>query len=94
MLNIEHFEGKDIIMESAEMLRKIDELGRVILPAEIRKRLDVKENDSVDFSWDGHQVILKKHGPICSFCGSTDNLLLFAGKYICKACLDKLSQLK
>ena len=80
--------------KAAGMVRRVDELGRVVLPAEIRKELGVRENDSVEFFWCGGRLVLKKHEPACAFCGGADGLAAFAGKNICRACRENIAALK
>lgn len=71
-------------------IRKIDELGRIVLPIEIRKTLDIKEKDSINISLMDNGVFLQKKEPTCIFCGSTMNLSVFINKSICKKCLKKI----
>lgn len=76
------------------IVRKIDELGRIVLPAELRQELDLKERDGVEISLREGSLVLKRHEPSCIFCGGTDDIKAFGGKNICKACRDKISKLK
>lgn len=71
-------------------IRKIDELGRIVLPIEIRKVLDIQEKDSIKISLLDNGVFLQKKDPSCVFCNSTINLNTFLDKNICKKCLNKL----
>ena len=80
--------------EATGIVRKVDALGRIVLPAEIRKELDVHENDSVEiFRKDGF-LAFKKHEPSCVFCGGTDDMASFAGKNICAVCREKIAKLQ
>ncbi len=81
-------------MKSTGIVRKIDELGRVVLPMEMRKILDIKEKDSIEISTDGERIILTKYQPACIFCGGGEEVVYFEGKRICSACLEKLKQIK
>ena len=81
-------------MKATGLVRRIDELGRIILPAEIRKQLDIKGRDSIEFFWYDNHLVLGKHEPVCTFCGGTDGIITFAGKNICKECRAKISKLK
>ena len=81
-------------MKTMGIARKVDALGRVVLPAEIRERLDVREKDSIEFFWYDNHLVLEKHEPACTFCGGTNGIMTFAGKNVCKACRAKISELK
>lgn len=80
-------------MKSTGIVRKIDELGRIVLPVEIRKVLDIKNKDSVEIFTDGDRIVLSKYQPSCSFCGDVNDIVYFEGKRICSACLEKIKQL-
>ncbi|MBR6557962.1 MAG: AbrB/MazE/SpoVT family DNA-binding domain-containing protein [Clostridia bacterium] len=77
-------------MKSTGMIRKIDELGRIVLPIEIRKNMDIKEKDEIEIFIENDRIILQKHDPACVFCNSAEELFIYMDKPICKACLDKL----
>jgi len=67
--------------------RKVDELGRIVLPAEVRTNLDIAAGEELDILQDEHnQVILKKKRPRCVLCHGTENLININGKYICDKC--------
>ena len=80
-------------MKSTGVVRKIDELGRIVLPIEIRNNMDIKSRDAVEIFVDGDKIVLKKYEPACLFCGNADNVENFNGKLICRECLDKLKTL-
>ena len=73
-----------------QMIRKIDELGRIVLPISMRANLDIKPNDSIEIFADGEKIILQKYQPSCIFCDNEDNVVLFSGKRICQDCLQKI----
>lgn len=80
-------------MKDLGIIRKIDELGRVVLPIEVRRMLSLAEKDSVGFYLDenAQTLILKKSDPSCICCHSTENLkILSHGKYICENCLNQV----
>lgn len=77
-------------MKSTGMVRKIDELGRIVLPIEIRNTMDIKSRDAVEIFVDEDKIILKKYEPSCIFCGNADNVEFYRGKLICKDCLENL----
>ena len=77
-------------MKSTGMIRKIDELGRIVIPKEIRKKLGINIKDPMEIYADGHSVTLRKIEDKCVFCGATKNLSSFKEKLICKNCLESL----
>lgn len=74
-------------------MRKVDELGRVVLPIELRRTLDIAEKDALEIYVDGDTVILKKYAPSCVFCGDTKGVTKYKDKNICAACMKALKQL-
>lgn len=77
-------------MKSTGIVRKVDELGRVVIPIELRRTLNIAEKDSLEIYVDGEQIILKKYSPACLFCGQAKDVTVFKSKNICPACLDEL----
>lgn len=77
-------------MNHSCFIRKIDELGRIVLPIEIRKTLNIKEKDSINISLMDNGVFLQKREPSCIFCGTTVNLFVVSDKFICKKCLNNI----
>ena len=77
-------------MKSTGIVRRVDELGRIVLPIELRRTLDISERDALEIYVDGSSVILKKYLPACIFCGSAGNVTTFKGKNICPHCLKEL----
>ena len=77
-------------MKSTGIVRKVDELGRVVLPIEMRRTLDISEKDALEIYVDGENIILRKYQESCVFCDSTKDLVNFNGRNICKACIEKL----
>ena len=78
-------------MKSTGIVRKVDELGRVVLPIELRRTLDIEVKDSLEIYVDGPQIILKKYEPNCVFCGNTKSLISYKDKLVCSKCAEKLS---
>lgn len=78
-------------MKSTGIVRKVDELGRIVLPIELRRTLDINEKDSLEIYVEGGQIVLKKYEPACIFCSSASNILVFKGKNICAECASKIS---
>lgn len=77
-------------MKSTGMIRRVDELGRVVIPKEIRNKLDIQEKDPIEIYVDGDCIILKKFESNCVFCGNTKDLIEYKEKLICKKCLNDL----
>ena len=81
------------MIKSTGILRKVDELGRIVLPKELRNTLDIKEKDSLEIYVDGDQIILKKYAPACIFCSNAGDIVTFKGKNVCKECLERMKDL-
>ncbi len=79
-------------MKSTGIVRRVDELGRIVLPIELRRTLDISVKDSLEIYVDGTSIMLKKYEPACIFCGSTQDISVFKGKTVCTECLKDLSQ--
>jgi len=73
-------------MKSTGIVRKVDELGRVVIPIELRRTLDIEDRDALEIYVDGDHIILKKYEPTCIFCGSVEEVHVFKGKNVCKEC--------
>ena len=81
-------------MKSTGIVRKVDELGRIVLPIEMRRTLDIAEKDALEIYVDGDDIILRKYQPACIFCDNMKNVVSFQGKNICPDCLEKLKALR
>ena len=79
-------------MKSTGIVRKVDELGRIVLPSELRKSLGIEVKDSLEIYTSGDSVILKNYLPACVFCGEANDIITFKGKNICKNCLRQVSK--
>ena len=80
-------------MKSTGITRKVDDLGRFVLPIEIRRSLDIKENDALEIFTDEDHIVLKKYLPACTFCKEAENVVLFEEKRICRRCIERLKAL-
>ena len=81
------------MLKSTGIVRKVDELGRIVLPVELRRTLDINERDALEIYVDGTSIVLKKYRPTCVFCDSTRDLRVFKGKNVCPKCLKELKNL-
>ena len=81
-------------MKSTGIVRRMDELGRVVIPIEIRNQFNIAEKDPMEIYVDGSTIVLKKFEPNCIFCGNTKNLLEYKDKLICEKCSKKIGDLK
>ena len=77
-------------MKSTGIVRKVDNLGRIVLPVELRRTLDISIKSDLEIFVDGDQVILKKYIPNCVFCGNREELTEYTGKMVCAHCIKKL----
>ena len=80
-------------MKSTGIIRRIDELGRVVLPMELRNKLKIKEKDPMEIFVDGSSIILKKVENNCTFCGSTKDLINYKDKLVCEKCLVSMQKI-
>lgn len=78
------------MMKSTGIVRKVDELGRVVIPIELRRTLQIDEKDALEIYVDGEKIILKKYEPACIFCGNAEGIKDFKGKNICQTCLESM----
>ena len=80
-------------MKSTGIVRKVDELGRIVLPIELRRTLDIDIKDSLEIYVDDSRIILKKYEPTCIFCGEGNNVVNYQDKNICRNCLEKIKNI-
>lgn len=79
-------------MKSTGIVRKVDELGRIVLPIEMRRTLDIAEKDALEIYVEGENIILRKFQNACVFCGSSHALTNFKGHCVCAECVDALKK--
>ena len=79
-------------MKSTGIVRRIDELGRVVLPVELRRTLNLEVRDPVEIFIEGDAIVLRKYDAGCLFCGSPRELLSYRGQQICRSCLRQLRE--
>jgi transcriptional pleiotropic regulator of transition state genes len=80
-------------MKSTGIVRKVDELGRVVIPIELRRTLDIGEKDALEIFVEGDTIILKKYEPACIFCGQAKDVRNLKGKNVCPKCISEIGQL-
>lgn len=79
-------------MKSTGIVRKVDELGRIVLPIELRRTLGIEENDRIEIFVDGESIILRKYQPACIFCDNAKDIINYKGKNICPDCIRAMTE--
>lgn len=80
-------------MKATGIIRKVDELGRVVIPIEIRNQFNIVEKDPIEIYVNDSSIVLRKYEPNCIFCGSTENLIEHKNKLVCEKCSNELNTL-
>ena len=80
-------------MKSTGIIRRVDELGRIVLPIELRRTLDIAERDELEIYLDDDKVILKKYEPSCIFCASSCGLVTYRGRNVCMECIENMNKI-
>ena len=79
-------------MKSTGIVRKVDELGRIVLPIALRRTLDINEKDPLEIFVDGGSIILKRYEPACIFCNDARDIINYKGRNICPNCIKELTE--
>jgi len=79
-------------MKSTGIIRKVDDLGRIVLPIELRRVLDISERDELEIYMENDRIILQKFEPACVFCGSSRSLISYRAKNVCQGCVRKMAE--
>lgn len=79
-------------MKATGVIRKVDELGRIVLPIELRRTYGIEEKDALEIYVDGENIILKKYEPACIFCGNARDINNYKGKNICSSCISDMAK--
>jgi len=87
-----NYEGKMFEMKSSGIVRKLDPLGRIVIPKEIRKVLGIGEGDSLEIAKSDNEIILRKYSKGCIFCGSDEGILEFRDILVCEKCKQALKE--
>jgi len=77
-------------MKSIGIIRKVDELGRIVLPIEMRRTLDIEVRDEIEIFMENDRIILQKYEPSCIFCGSSRALIEYQRKNVCQMCIGNM----
>ena len=77
-------------MKSTGIVRNVDELGRIVIPKEMRTKMDISSSDPIEIYVEGDRIILQKYQNACMICGSNTDLTVFKGKKICAECISEL----
>ena len=80
------------MLKSTGIVRKVDCLGRIVLPMEIRRIFEIGEDTPLEIFVDGEKVVIKKYTPGCVFCGQINGVIKIGGKSICPNCMDKIKE--
>ena len=80
------------IVKSTGYIRKVDDMGRIVLPIELRRMLDIAERDELEIFMENDRIILQKFEPACIFCGSSQELITYQGKNVCQKCVQKMAE--
>ncbi|HWP98217.1 MAG TPA: AbrB/MazE/SpoVT family DNA-binding domain-containing protein [Syntrophomonadaceae bacterium] len=80
------------MLKSTGVVRKVDELGRIVIPIELRRTMGIEEKDALEIYVDNEKIILKKYEPACIFCGNAEEVVNYKGKNICRSCLTELGK--
>ncbi len=78
-------------MKSTGIVRRVDDLGRIVLPRELRKILNIDPRDSLEIFMDGDTIILRKYEPQCIFCGQASGVRTFKSKNVCENCIKEIN---
>ena len=79
-------------MKSTGVVRKLDELGRIVIPIELRRTMDIALRDTLEIFVEDDKIILKKYHPACIFCNDARDVVYYKDKMICKRCLEQLKK--
>lgn len=79
-------------MKSTGIVRKLDDLGRIVLPIELRRTLEIEEKDPLEIFIEDNMIVLKKYQPACIFCGNAKDVFTYRGRNICPDCIEDLGK--
>jgi len=79
-------------VKSTGIIRKVDELGRIVIPIELRRMLDIAERDELEIFMESDRIVLQKYEPSCIFCASSQALVTYEGKNVCQSCVRSMGR--
>lgn len=79
-------------MKSTGIVRNVDELGRIVIPKEMRKKMDIASSDPIEIYVEDDKIILQKYKNACTFCGSSESLTAFKGRCVCAECIKEIKE--
>ena len=79
-------------MKSTGVVRKLDNLGRIVIPIDLRQTMGIVIKDTLEIFTEGDEIILKKYQPGCIFCNDARNVKLFRGKMVCEKCIEEMQK--
>ena len=79
-------------MKATGIVRKVDDLGRIVLPVELRRNLGINIRDSLEIYVNEDAVMLKKYAPACIFCEENDDLIEYKGRKVCRKCIKNIKE--
>lgn len=79
-------------MKATGIVRKVDELGRIVIPIELRRNLGIEVRDPLEIYVDEDTILLKRYNPLCILCGESDDLVEYKGKKVCRKCIEKMGE--
>ncbi len=82
------------MVKSTGIVRKVDDLGRIVIPIELRRNLGIDKEDSLEIYVEDDHIMLKKYSPTCAFCSNVSGITIFKNKNICQNCLNELQNLQ
>ena len=78
-------------MKSTGIIRKVDDMGRIVLPIELRRSLEIDDGTPLEIYVEGESIVLKPSKEVCIFCGSSQKVQQFKGRCVCDSCREELS---
>lgn len=79
-------------MKYTGVVRRIDDLGRIVLPVELRRTMELENGDSLEIFVEDNKIILKKYQPACIFCGNVADISVYKGRNVCSSCAKEISR--
>ncbi|MEK3771121.1 AbrB/MazE/SpoVT family DNA-binding domain-containing protein [Paenibacillus sp. FSL R5-0887] len=80
-------------MKATGIVRQLDGLGRIVIPMELRRTMNIKDGDGLEIFVEGEKIVLRKYAPGCTLCGSLEGIEYISGKPICRPCISKITKL-